>query len=67
MKEQHQTIVSLKSMSNKLVQNNTNDFDIQKLFKKLNDDNASLIEYFVGQNTIYSFEISNKKIRINTI
>ncbi|MBC7641224.1 MAG: CHAT domain-containing protein, partial [Flavobacterium sp.] len=41
--------------------------DLKKLYDKLNQDKASLLEYFVGQNTIYTFVVSNNKITLNTI
>jgi CHAT domain-containing protein len=42
-------------------------FSINALNKKLQEDNAVLVEYFYGEQTIYQFIVSNKNIQLNQI
>jgi CHAT domain-containing protein/tetratricopeptide (TPR) repeat protein len=64
---QNQTMLLLKSKQ-KTNPNSTDKFiDLKMLFAKLSSKKASLIEYFVGQNKIYSFTLIDNKISLNTI
>ncbi len=67
IKKQNQTMLLLKSEKLKVSENSKSSFDIQDLFTKLKIEKANLIEYFVGQNAIYSFVISENKIVLNAI
>ncbi len=67
IKKQHQTLFLLKSKKANSSKKTKNELNIQDLHNKLNNDKASLIEYFVGQNTIYSFAVSENKIALNSI
>jgi len=41
--------------------------NVDDLFSKLNNDNATLVEYFFGQNKIYIFTLENNKIKLDFI
>lgn len=67
IQKQNQTMLLLKSKKSKDAENTKIDLQVQDLFIKLKYDKASLIEYFVGQNNIYSFALSDNKIILNSI
>ncbi len=64
---QNQTMLSLKSKQKRNPNSTDELIDLKKLFAKLSTEKASLINYFVGQNTIYSFTLIENKILLNTI
>ncbi len=67
IQKQNQTMLLLKlKKSNKSKKTNIA-LQLQDLFVKLNKDKACLVEYFVGQNSIYSFALSDNKIVLNEI
>jgi CHAT domain-containing protein len=67
IRKQNQTMLLLKSKKSNEAKKSNKILQIQDLFAKLNNDKAILIEYFVGQNAIYSFALSENKIVLNTI
>ncbi len=67
IQKQNQTMLLLKSKKPNDAKKSNTDLEIQDLFVKLNNDNASLIEYFVGQKAIYSFALSENKIVLKAI
>ena len=64
---QNKVMLALKSIQKTNPKTIDKTINLNQLFKKLNADNASLIEYFVGQNTIYTFVLNDNKIKLNTI
>ena len=67
IQKQNQTMLLLKSKKSNETNKSKKDLQIEDLFIKLNYDKASLIEYFIGQNSIYSFALSDNKIVLNAI
>ncbi len=67
IKKQNQTMLLLKSKQKVNQNSNEKTLDLKILFAKLNKDKATLIEFFVGQNTVYSFALSDNKIVLNAI
>jgi CHAT domain-containing protein len=65
--KQNQTMLLIKSSQKSNSKFDEKAIDLKKLFAKLKNDNASLIEYFYGQNAIYSFALSENKIVLNSI
>ena len=64
--QQNQIMLKIKSIKKANVQIGENNLDLAQLFEKLKKDKASMIEYFVGQETIYSFALSENKIVLNS-
>ncbi|MDP5198636.1 CHAT domain-containing protein [Flavobacterium sp. DG2-3] len=64
IKKQNQLMLLLKSKNTKNNAKSQNTFELAKLFDKLEKDNAVLVEYFFGSNSIYNFTIENRKIKL---
>lgn len=67
IKKQNELMLLLKSKNTKSSAKSQAGFDLQKLYEKLEKDNAVMIEYFFGSNSIYNFTIENKKISLYSI
>jgi CHAT domain-containing protein len=68
IKKQNQTMLLLKELqSSESEQNETDlDIDINKLYSKLESDDAIMVEYFWGSQTVYVFTIQNNQISIDS-
>ena len=67
IKQQNQTMLLIKSQPKSTALLSEKKIDLKKLFAKLDTDKTILIEYFAGQNTIYSFALSDNKIILTLI
>ena len=68
IKHQNQTMLLIKSQQqSSSTISSEKSLDLKKLFAKLSTDKSVLVEYFSGQNTIYSFALSNNKIILKPI
>jgi len=62
IKMQNQLMLSSKKMQTNSKTPSVQAINIQDLYAKLEKDNAILVAYFWGANTVYSFTVQNKKI-----
>ena len=67
IKKQNELMLLLKKDQTKTAKETNSEFDLQKLYIKLEEDKATMIEYFFGANCIYNFTIENKKITLHYI
>jgi len=63
--KQNQLFLQLKKLSK--TNNFNSELDITKIQKTLKNQDAIAIQYFVGQNNIYEWQISSSKIALKTI
>lgn len=61
IKKQNELMLLLKKDQNKTAQE-TSQFDLQKLYARLEKDKALMVNYFWGKNTSYAFTIQNRRI-----
>ena len=62
IKMQNQLMLSLKETQTNSKIPTVQTINIQDLYAKLEKDNAILVDYFWGTNTVYSFTVQNKQI-----
>ncbi|WP_310557395.1 CHAT domain-containing tetratricopeptide repeat protein [Flavobacterium sp.] len=62
IEEQNNLMLHLKSMRPLISNNKKQDIDLESLFKKLKNDNATMVSYFSGFENLYAFTIQNSKI-----
>ncbi|MEO8237077.1 MAG: CHAT domain-containing protein [Flavobacterium sp.] len=67
IKKQNELMLLLKKNQNKTAKETNSEFDLQKLYSKLEQDKTTMVEYFFGANCIYNFTIENKKITLHYI
>lgn len=67
IKKQNELMLLLKKDQTKTAKETNSEFDLQKLYAKLEEDKATIVEYFFGANCIYNFTIENKKITLHYI
>lgn len=67
LQKQKQAIFYLKQKAAKTSDYVTNDLNFNELCSKLNSDDASMIYYFSGKDTFYCFELSDKKISLQSL
>jgi len=67
IKKQNELMLLLKKDQTKTAKEKNREFDLQKLYFKLEEDKATMVEYFFGSNYIYNFTIENKKINLHYI
>lgn len=67
IKKQNELMLLLKKDQTKTAKETNSEFDLQKLYVKLEEDKATMVEYFFGTNCIYNFTIENKKITLHYI
>ncbi|EJL62352.1 CHAT domain-containing protein [Flavobacterium sp. CF136] len=67
IKKQNELMLLLKKDQTKTAKETNSEFDLQKLYVKLEEDKATMVEYFFGANCIYNFTIENKKITLHYI
>ncbi len=67
IKTQNQLMLSLKAIKKDNFSEKTDIIDINNLFEKLEKDKAIMISYFFGANSLYSFTIENRKIKLLTL
>lgn len=67
IKKQNELMLLLKKDQTKTAKETNSEFDLQKLYAKLEEDKATMVEYFFGSNYIYNFIIENKKISLHYI
>lgn len=65
IKKQNQLMLLLKSKTGK--KSNTKDLNLADLYSKLEKDDAVLVEYFVGNNKLYTFTLKNGGIDLRFI
>ncbi|WP_298304981.1 CHAT domain-containing protein [Flavobacterium sp.] len=66
IKKQNELMLLLKSKTSEKSKE-SKIVDINDLFLKLKKDKAALVEYFYGQNRLYSFTLENEKIKLDFI
>lgn len=66
IKMQNQLMLSLKEIQSNSKIPTVQTINIQALYTKLEKDNAILVDYFWGTNTVYSFTIHNNNISIKS-
>lgn len=66
IKKQNELMLLLKSKTSEK-SNESKIVDINNLFSKLKKDKAILVEYFYGQNRLYSFTLENGNIKLDFI
>jgi CHAT domain-containing protein len=64
IKKQNELMLLLKKNQSKTNTQNNSEFDLQKLYTKLEEDKATMISFFFGTNGIYNFTVQNKKINL---
>jgi hypothetical protein len=64
IKKQNELMLLLKKDQNKTAKETNTEFDLQKLYAKLEKDNATMVNYFWGKKTSYAFTIQNNSISV---
>ncbi|WP_343589556.1 CHAT domain-containing tetratricopeptide repeat protein [Flavobacterium sp.] len=67
IQKQNKLMLLLKSNEEKNNKKNQTSFDLQKLYAKLDKDDAVLYEYFMGYKAIHLFVVQNNKIQLKSI
>jgi CHAT domain-containing protein/tetratricopeptide (TPR) repeat protein len=67
IKKQNELMLLLKSKESKTTKKSKKEFNIKELYAKLENDNATMVDYFYGTQTIYIFTITQNKIAVKTI
>lgn len=67
IKKQNELMLLLKSKDSNTSKDSNKEFDVKELYAKLEKDNATMVEYFYGMQTIYVFTITQNKIAVKTI
>ncbi len=67
IKKQNELMLLLKSKESKTTKISKKEFDIKELYAKLENDNAIMVDYFYGVQTIYVFTITQNKIALKAI
>ena len=67
IKKQNELILLLKNNKNEEAKATKTEFALEKLYSKLENEKAAMIQYFFGDNCIYNFTIQNKKITLQYI
>ncbi|MEO8533965.1 MAG: CHAT domain-containing protein [Flavobacterium sp.] len=67
IKKQNELMLLLKKSQNKNAAASSNTFDLQKLYSRLEGDNAVITTYFLGSDCIYNFTVENNAITLHYI
>ncbi len=67
IKKQNELMLLLKSERNKRTKTSEKELNLADLFSKLEQENAVLVEYFIGNENIHIFTIENQKIKLSSI
>jgi hypothetical protein len=66
IQKQNQIMLSLKNIRAKNPKLVAENYDLKSLYYKLENDNATMIEFFSGSQKMYSFSLENNKIALNS-
>jgi CHAT domain-containing protein len=67
IKKQNEWMLLLKSIKSKTEISLDENINLKKLFQKLENDKATLISYFSGNQNMYSFTLQNHKIKLQKL
>lgn len=67
IKKQNELMLLLKSERNKKAKTYEKEIKIKDLLSKLEEENAVLVEYFMGNENVYIFTIENNSIKLSSI
>jgi CHAT domain-containing protein len=65
IKKQNELMLLLKVINKKILKENTIHLSIDSLYKKVTMDKITIVSYFSGNNTTYSFTVENDKITMH--
>lgn len=66
VKKQNELMLVLKEIQSKRDKQSTADIDIKKLYSKLENDKAVMVEYFSGYHNTYSFTLQEHQITLRS-
>ena len=66
IKKQNELMLKLKSFQKNASESNP-EINLIDLFKRVNQENSTIISYFFGTKNLYSFTVSNNKINLNKL
>ncbi|TDW49970.1 CHAT domain-containing protein [Flavobacterium sp. 270] len=67
IQKQNELMLLLKKDKNNKAKESNTEFDLQKLYAKLENDNAVMVNYFWGKKTTYAFTIQNNSISVKLL